>query len=223
MANSIVRYSDADLNEFKILIDEKLAQAKQELEFMQEQIVELNENASEKQGGNWFDDSSIHTELEMLSNMVIRQQQFIMNLENALIRIKNKTYGICSVTGQLIEKKRLLLVPHATKSVAAKEIENAEKAKQEAIAKAENEIKDRTAAAAEKADKQAKIITKIVKKPTKSASAKAAPKEEEELEDLDLDLDIDDDESDYEDNMISGMDMDEIPDDQDYLNIYIPV
>lgn len=218
MANSIVRYSDADLNEFKILIDEKLAQAKQELEFMQEQIVELNENASEKQGGNWFDDSSIHTELEMLSNMVIRQQQFIMNLENALIRIKNKTYGICSVTGQLIEKKRLLLVPHATKSVAAKEIENAEKAKQEAIAKAENEIKDRTAAAAEKADKQAKIITKIVKKPTKSASAKAAPKEEEELEDLDLDLDIDDDESDYEDNMISGMDMDEIPDDQDYFD-----
>lgn len=218
MANSIVRYSDADLNEFKILIDEKLAQAKQELEFMQEQIVELNENASEKQGGNWFDDSSIHTELEMLSNMVIRQQQFIMNLENALIRIKNKTYGICSVTGQLIEKKRLLLVPHATKSVAAKEIENAEKAKQEAIAKAENEIKDRTAAAAEKADKQAKIITKIVKKPTKSTSAKAAPKEEEELEDLDLDLDIDDDESDYEDNMISGMDMDEIPDDQDYFD-----
>ena len=217
MANSILRYSDADLNEFKTLIDEKMAQARQELAFMQEQIVELNENASEKQGGNWFDDSSIHTELEMLNNMVIRQQQFIMNLENALIRIKNKTYGICSVTGQLIEKKRLLLVPHATKSVAAKEIENAEKARLEAIAKAESESRERPAATTEKTEKQAKIITKIVKKPTKTSS-KAAAKDDDDIEDMELDLEIEEEESDYEDNIITGMDMDEIPDDQDYFD-----
>ena len=108
MSTTIIRYSDEDLMEFKALIDEKMATAKQELEFMKEQIMEMNENASEKQGGNWFDDSSVHTELEMLNNMVIRQQQFVSNLENALIRIQNKTYGICMVTGQEKEKKRLI-------------------------------------------------------------------------------------------------------------------
>ena len=86
---NIVRYSDEELAEFKKLIDSKLDQARQEYEYMREQIVELNENASEKQGGNWFDDSSIHTELEMLNSIVIRQQQFINNLANALIRIVN--------------------------------------------------------------------------------------------------------------------------------------
>ena len=183
---------------------------------MKEQITEMNENASEKQGGNWFDDSSIHTELEMLNNMVIRQQQFIHNLENALIRIQNKTYGICSVTGQLIDKNRLKLVPHATKSVVAKEIENAEKAKQEAIARAEKEAAKASEKSGESADVKPKIITKIVKRSNKPAT-KTAPKEED-LEDLDLDLDLEEEESDYDDTLINGMDMDDIADDQDYFD-----
>lgn len=216
MSSTIIRYSDEELEEFRVLIEEKLSVARTELEFMKEQITEMNENASEKQGGNWFDDSSIHTELEMLNNMVIRQQQFIHNLENALIRIQNKTYGICSVTGQLIDKNRLKLVPHATKSVIAKEIENAEKAKQEAIARAEKEAGKATEKSSEPAEARPKIITKIVKKSTKNVSKTQA--KEEDLDDLDLDLDLDDEESDYDDTMISGMDMDDIADEQDYFD-----
>lgn len=221
MATTIVRYSDQDLQEFKALIDGKLANARQELSFMQEQIAELNENASEKQGGNWFDDSSINTELEMLGNMVIRQQQFVMNLENALIRIQNKTYGVCTVTGQLISKQRLLLVPHATKSVIAKEIENAEKAKQEAIAKAERDSKERAAVlgpSSEKTEKQTKIISKIVKKPSKSASTKSSAAKDDDLDDLDLELEMEEEESEFDDNIVTGMDMDDIADDQDYFD-----
>ena len=216
MSSTIIRYSDEELEEFRVLIEEKLSVARNELEFMKEQITEMNENASEKQGGNWFDDSSIHTELEMLNNMVIRQQQFIHNLDNDLIRIQNKTYGICSVTGQLIDKNRLKLVPHATKSVVAKEIENAEKAKQEAIARAEKEAAKASEKSGESADVKPKIITKIVKRSNKPAT-KTAPKEED-LEDLDLDLDLEEEESDYDDTLINGMDMDDIADDQDYFD-----
>lgn len=123
--NGKTRYSDQELAEFKLLIDEKLTAARKELNYLQEQIVEMNENNSDIQGSDWFDDSSIHSEVELLNNMAIRQRQFIQNLENALIRIENKTYGICIITGNLIDKKRLLLVPHATKSIEAKHIEQA--------------------------------------------------------------------------------------------------
>lgn len=120
MAANTVRYSDEELHEFKVLIDEKLEKAHQEVAFIREQMLEINENSSNQQSGDWTDESSSHTEMEMLNNMLARQQQFIRNLENALIRIQNKTYGICSITGQLIDKNRLRLVPHATKSVEAK-------------------------------------------------------------------------------------------------------
>jgi RNA polymerase-binding transcription factor DksA len=119
------RYSDKELAEFRVIVDEKLQTSRQELNYLQEQIVEMNENNADIQGSDWFDDSSIHSEVELLNNMAIRQRQFIQNLENALVRIENKTYGICTVTGNLIDKKRLLLVPHATKSIEAKHIEQA--------------------------------------------------------------------------------------------------
>lgn len=117
------RYSDEELEEFKALIDEKLVSAKAELQGIEQQIMEMRENMADEQGGDWFDDSSIHTEIEFLTKMAERQRQFVQNLELALVRIKNKSYGICSVTGELIDKQRLLLVPHATKSVKAKERE----------------------------------------------------------------------------------------------------
>lgn len=120
MAATTVRYSDEELQEFKELITEKLAKAHQEVTFTREQMLEINENSSDQQSGDWTDESSSHTEMEMLNNMLARQQQFVRNLENALIRIQNKTYGICTITGQLIDKNRLRLVPHATKSVEAK-------------------------------------------------------------------------------------------------------
>ncbi len=117
------RYSDDELEEFKVLILEKLEFAKSELQGIEQQMMELRENMSDEQGGDWFDDSSIHTEIEFLTKLAERQRQFVQNLELALVRIKNKSYGICSVTGELIDKQRLLLVPHATKSVQAKERE----------------------------------------------------------------------------------------------------
>ncbi len=120
------RYSDEELMEFKKVIDDKLESTKRELNDIEQQMMELRDNMADEQGGDWFDDSSIHTEIEFLTKMAERQKQFIQNLEMALIRVKNKSYGICKVTGELIDKQRLLLVPHATKSVKAKENERPE-------------------------------------------------------------------------------------------------
>ncbi len=120
MAVTTVRYSDEELRQFKELIDDKLVKALQEIAFTREQMTEMNENSVNQQSGDWTDESTNHTEMEMLNNLLARQQQFIRNLENALLRIQNKTYGICTITGQLIDKNRLRLVPHATKSVEAK-------------------------------------------------------------------------------------------------------
>ena len=102
--NVTVRYSDEDLREFKTLIDEKLEKASQELAFTQSQIKEANESNASQQSGDWTDESSNHTEMELLTSMMARQQHFIQSLESALIRIQNKSYGICTVTGQLIDK-----------------------------------------------------------------------------------------------------------------------
>jgi RNA polymerase-binding transcription factor DksA len=120
MVITTVRYSDEDLAMFKALIVDKLEKSRNEIVFLREQMREINENSSNQQSGDWTDESSSHTEMEMLNNMTARQQQFARNLENALVRIHNKTYGICSITGQLIDKNRLLLVPHATKTVEGK-------------------------------------------------------------------------------------------------------
>jgi RNA polymerase-binding transcription factor DksA len=120
MAMTSVRYSDEELQEFKTLIVTKLDSAREQVKFIREQMMEINENNNSQQSGDWTDESSSHTEMEMLNNTLARQVQFIRNLENALLRIQNKTYGICTVSGQLIDKNRLLLVPHATKSVDAK-------------------------------------------------------------------------------------------------------
>lgn len=122
-----IRYSDEDLQEFKVLIDAKLAQAQEELNTTQQQIADLNENGFNQQGGDWYDDSTTHTDLEMLQRMLVRQQRYVQDLKNALLRIHNKTYGICSVTGVLIDKSRLRLVPHATKSIDGKNLANSGK------------------------------------------------------------------------------------------------
>ena len=113
-----VRYSDQDLAAFKIIIEEKLAKAKREVKIINDELLEMEANNS-----NHFNDineSSLSYERDNLSRMTDRQNRFIRDLESALLRIKNKTYGICSVTGQLISKQRLKAVPHTTKSIEAK-------------------------------------------------------------------------------------------------------
>ncbi|MBL7826315.1 MAG: TraR/DksA family transcriptional regulator [Saprospiraceae bacterium] len=126
MSNELkVRYSDEDLQEFKGIVEAKLAQAQEELQTTDQQIADLNENGFNQQGGDWYDDSTAHTDLEMLQRMLQRQQRHVQDLKNALLRIQNKNYGICTITGQLISKERLRLVPHATKSIDGKNIANA--------------------------------------------------------------------------------------------------
>lgn len=113
------RYSDAELAEFESLIDEKLAKAREQLEFYMNQLKELAENPDSKIKG--LDDGISTLESERLTQMASRQRKLIQHLENAKIRIKNKVYGICRVTGKIISKERLMAVPHATLSIEAKQ------------------------------------------------------------------------------------------------------
>ncbi|MEL6832030.1 MAG: TraR/DksA family transcriptional regulator [Bacteroidota bacterium] len=116
----ITRYSDADLAEFQAIIEKKIEQTEQQLESLKDQIREISENTSDEHGGDWVDDSSISSDIEMLNNMALRQQKYLRDLNNAMLRIKNKVYGICVVTRELIDKRRLLAVPTTTKSLTAK-------------------------------------------------------------------------------------------------------
>ncbi|MEN0004041.1 MAG: TraR/DksA family transcriptional regulator [Bacteroidota bacterium] len=124
-SNQTVKYSDAELAEFKALIDKKIAKTEVQLSQLEEEIRETTENTSDDHGGDWVDDSSNNSNIEMLNNMAIRQRKHLVDLRNALLRIGNKTYGICVVTGKLIDKKRLMAVPTTTKSLAAKNSQKA--------------------------------------------------------------------------------------------------
>ena len=119
------RYSDAELEEFKALILDKLTRAKEELEFLQESILNPNANGTDDtiQANKLLDDNSSSAEKENLSRLADRQRKFISALEMALVRIENKTYGICRETGKLISKERLKAVPHATLSIEAKQMQ----------------------------------------------------------------------------------------------------
>jgi RNA polymerase-binding transcription factor DksA len=116
------RYSDADLAEFKELIHAKLRVAKEELANLVEQMQNpgLNAGADTDNSYKTLEDGASTAEKEYISQLAGRQRKFIENLENALIRIENKTYGICRVTGKLISKDRLRAVPHTTLSMEAK-------------------------------------------------------------------------------------------------------
>lgn len=117
--NTQVRYSDAELKEFKDLIEKKLESAREELKALKESLDNHNESLAGNKSWN-MEEGSDTTEMEYLMNQISRQHQYLRNLESALVRIENKTYGICRATGKLIAKERLRLVPHATLSVEAK-------------------------------------------------------------------------------------------------------
>lgn len=120
------RYSDSELQEFRKLIEEKLEAAKTELRYLQDQINRKDDNGTDDTENKFanLEDGSITMEREYLNQMAVRQAQYIDHLEKALIRIQNKTYGICRVTGKLIDKERLRAVPHATLSMEAKLMQN---------------------------------------------------------------------------------------------------
>jgi len=115
------RYSDEELQEFKEIILQKLESARKELNYLQDQISSSGNGTSDTSAKfNGIEDGVDMMEKEYLTQMASRQIQFIKHLENALIRIENKTYGICRETGKLISKERLKAVPHATLSIEAK-------------------------------------------------------------------------------------------------------
>ena len=120
-----VRYSDKDLGEFKVLIEEKIEKAKSHLELLKSAYMNDGNNGTDDTSPTFkaFEEGSETMSKEANTQLAIRQEKFIRDLKNALLRIENKTYGICRVTGKLINKERLKLVPHATLSIEAKNMQ----------------------------------------------------------------------------------------------------
>ena len=116
------RYSDAELEEFKVLILDKIAKAERDLEIIRGTYLNHAGNGTEDTSPTFkpFEEGSETMSKEANAQLAARQEKFIRDLRNALVRIENKTYGICRVTGKLISRERLLAVPHATLSIEAK-------------------------------------------------------------------------------------------------------
>ena len=119
------KYSDKDLEEFKTLILKKIEKAQHDLELIKSAYMNDHNNGTEDTSPTFkaFDEGSTVMSKESNSQLALRQEKFIRDLKTALIRIENKTYGICRVTGKLISSERLKLVPHATLSIEAKNMQ----------------------------------------------------------------------------------------------------
>ncbi len=123
MSEDKTRYSEVELKEFETLILGKLGKSREEFRILKDTLNRTNDAGTDAtSGGNTkvLEDGAETAEKENLSQLAARQLKYITNLENALVRIKNGTYGICSVTGKLIPKERLIAVPHTTQSIEAK-------------------------------------------------------------------------------------------------------
>lgn len=120
------RYSDAELEEFRLIIVEKIEKAQEQLELIKSAYMNDSDNGTDDTSPTFkaFEEGSMVMSKESNSQLAIRQEKFIRDLKNALIRIENKTYGICRVTQKLINKERLKLVPHATLSIEAKNMQS---------------------------------------------------------------------------------------------------
>ncbi|MEL4306797.1 TraR/DksA family transcriptional regulator [Joostella sp. CR20] len=121
-----VRYSDKDLAEFRTLIEAKMDKAYQDLELLKSSYKNDGNNGTDDTSPTFkaFEEGSETMSREANTQLALRQEKFIRDLKNALVRIENKTYGICRVTGKLINKERLKLVPHATLSIEAKNMQS---------------------------------------------------------------------------------------------------
>lgn len=125
MVDEIARYSDADLAEFKELIVKKINKAQADLDLIKSAYMNDLNNGTDDTSPTFkaFEEGSETMSKEANSQLAIRQEKFIRDLKNALFRVENKTYGVCKVTGKLISKERLLIVPHATMSIEAKNLQ----------------------------------------------------------------------------------------------------
>lgn len=125
MAEERVRYSDAELQEFKKIIQDKIAKAEKDLALINESFINDQNNGTDDTSPTFkaFEEGAETLSKEQNSILAGRQEKFIRDLKHALIRIENKTYGVCRVTGKLIRKERLMAVPHATLSIEAKNMQ----------------------------------------------------------------------------------------------------
>ncbi len=121
-----VRYSDSDLEKFREIIVEKMEKAQKDLELLQSAYKNDGNNGTDDTSPTFkaFEEGSETMSKEANTQLAIRQEKFVRDLKNALLRIENKTYGICRVTGKLINPERLKLVPHATLSIEAKNMQS---------------------------------------------------------------------------------------------------
>ena len=120
------RYSDKELESFRKIINEKIEKAKNDLDLLKSAYMNDSNNGTDDTSPTFksFEEGSETMSKEAKTQLALRQEKFIRDLKNALVRIENKTYGVCRVTGKLINKKRLKIVPHATLSIEAKNIQN---------------------------------------------------------------------------------------------------
>tara|TARA_B100001750_G_scaffold23151_1_gene15485 strand:- start:716 stop:1099 length:384 start_codon:yes stop_codon:yes gene_type:complete len=120
------RYTDKELERFKNIIIKKIDKAQQDLDLLKSAYMNDSDNGTDDTSPTFkaFEEGSETMSKEANTQLALRQEKFIRDLKNALIRIENKTYGICRITGKLIKKKRLMVVPHATLSIEAKNMQN---------------------------------------------------------------------------------------------------
>jgi RNA polymerase-binding transcription factor DksA len=125
MQDERVRYNDSDLQEFKKLIKDKIEKAEKDLQLIRESFINDQNNGTDDTSPTFkaFEEGAETLSKEQNSILAGRQEKFVRDLRNALIRIENKTYGVCRVTGKLIPKERLMAVPHATLSIEAKNMQ----------------------------------------------------------------------------------------------------
>ncbi len=125
MVEDKLKYTDAELAEFKALIVAKIEKAQADLDLIKSAYMNDLNNGTDDTSPTFkaFEEGSETMSKEANSQLATRQERFIRDLKNALIRIENKTYGICKVTGKLISKERLKIVPHATMSIEAKNLQ----------------------------------------------------------------------------------------------------
>ena len=119
-------YTDKELERFKNIIIKKIDKAKQDLDLLKSAYMNDSDNGTDDTSPTFkaFEEGSETMSKEVNTQLALRQEKFIRDLKNALIRIENKTYGVCRITGKLIKKNRLLVVPHATLSIEAKNMQN---------------------------------------------------------------------------------------------------
>ena len=125
MADEKLRYSDAELQDFKKLIQDKIAKAENDLGLIKESFINNQNNGTDDTSPTFkaFEEGAETLSKEQNAILASRQEKFVRDLKHALIRIENKTYGVCRVTGKLIPKERLQAVPHATLSIEAKNMQ----------------------------------------------------------------------------------------------------